>query len=95
MTQFQVQGYRERTIDLEGWPTRVASYQLATRWAAKVDNVSPGAIIARGEGATREEAETEALELAAKRLRTTRRLEVLEKQVGDLQAELSDLRKDA
>lgn len=74
MSQFDAQGYQERIIELEGWPARVSSYQLATRWSCRVDNVSPGATVARGEGATREEAETRTLEVAARRFRATRRL---------------------
>jgi hypothetical protein len=43
----------------------VESYKVGARFAARVDNVDPGAVIGRGQGATREEAEQVALEAAA------------------------------
>lgn len=91
MTTFNAEGYEERTLELERWPIRVASYKLGDRWACKVDNVSPGAVIARGIGSTREEAEEDALSRAASRLRLTRRVQVLSKQVSDIADELKDL----
>ncbi len=60
---------------IEGWPARVTSWRLGARWICHVDNVSPGAIVARGNGDTREAAEAAATELAATRLRSTRRLQ--------------------
>jgi hypothetical protein len=73
MVSFKVEGYETRALELEGWPVRVASYKLGDRYACKVDNVSPGAVVARGTGATREEAEAAALERARAKLRLTRR----------------------
>ncbi len=73
MATFQVTGYEESTTVLDGWDARVRTYRLGPRWACRVDNMSPGAIISRGEGATREEAAAEAVALARKRLRLTRR----------------------
>lgn len=66
-------GYEQRDIELEGWPVRVTSYALADRWYCKIDNVSPGATIARSDGATRGEAEALAMTKASDRLRATRR----------------------
>ena len=64
--------YNERTLELAGWPVRLTSYKLGDKYLCKADNVSPGACIARTEGATKEEAESSALELAEKRLAGTR-----------------------
>ena len=63
----------ERTLELAGWPVRVRSHRLGDTYFAAVDNVDPGARIARGIGATREEAEAIALERAEERLAATRR----------------------
>lgn len=50
----------------------VTSYRLGDRYYCTVDNVEPGARIARGEGATRAEAERIAIEKVAARLAQTR-----------------------
>ncbi len=94
MKTFNAEGYEERSLTLEGWPARVVSYQLGDRFACKIDNVSPGAVIARGEGATREEAIQEATDRASRRLRATRRVSVLADQVGAIAKELDELKKD-
>lgn len=65
--------YEERNLELAGWPVHVVSYQLGDKHYCKVDNVSPGALIARAEAASREEADRVALEKAEKRLAATRR----------------------
>jgi hypothetical protein len=63
----------ERQLEVEGFPVRVISYRLEGRYHVTVDNVEPGARIARAEGATRAEAEAAALADAARRLVRTRR----------------------
>ena len=68
--------YRERKIELAGWPVNIASYRLGAEWHAKADNVSPGASLARTVGATREEAEDKAVNRAEELLGRTRRQEV-------------------
>jgi len=65
--------YSERNIELAGWPIHLISYKLRDKYYCKIDNVSPGAQIARAEGATLEEAERAALEKAERRLKQTRR----------------------
>jgi hypothetical protein len=65
--------FRESRRDLDGWPVNVVSYRIGDRYYCSVDNVSPGGRFARAEGATRDEAESAALEEAARRLRQTRR----------------------
>ena len=64
--------HQQRRDRLAGWAVGVVSYRLGHRFVCEVDNVDPGARIARAEGATREEAEQAALEAAARRLARTR-----------------------
>jgi hypothetical protein len=65
--------YRETRRELDGWPINITSYRVGDKWYCSIDNVSPGARFARAEGSTREEAETAALEKAARYLKQTRR----------------------
>ena len=64
--------YQRRREELAGWPVGIVSYRLGGRFICEVDNVSPGARIARAEGGTREEAEGEAIAAAERRLARTR-----------------------
>ena len=60
-------------VEAEGaWRLRVTSYRLGTRYICTVDNVDPGATLARVEGATRQEAEAEALSKARHMVGKTR-----------------------
>lgn len=68
----RVQDYRTRRVELGGWPVRVTSYQQGMTFRCTVENLDPGATIARAEAATREEAERVASEKAAARLGRTR-----------------------
>lgn len=70
------QHYRARRAQVGGWDVNVTSYQLGNRFYCTVDNVSPGAWIAKSEGATREEAEKGALERAKELLSKTRKIPV-------------------
>lgn len=70
------QNYSKRRAEAAGWEVNVASYQLGDRFYCTVDNISPGAWIAKTEGATREEAEKKALDRAAELLAKTRILKV-------------------
>jgi hypothetical protein len=72
--EFSAQGFQQRNEELEGWPVRITSYALEDRWYCKVDNVSPGATIARSEADTREAAESAATAKARDRLKATRRI---------------------
>jgi dsRNA-specific ribonuclease len=65
--------YKESSFELAGWPVHMVSYKLGSKYIAKIDNVSPGAQVARAEGASREEAESKATEDAQRRLQRTRR----------------------
>lgn len=71
-TVLRAEDYRRRQDSLEGWDIGVASYKLGGRYCSDVDNVSAGVRLARGEGATREEAEAEALNKASEMLARTR-----------------------
>ena len=68
--------YSERRAEAAGWPIKIVSYQLGERYYCTVDNVSPGAWIAKTEGASREEAEKKAMERAAELLAKTRKIKV-------------------
>ncbi len=65
--------YQRRDARLAGWPVRIASYRIGETHYCHIDNVSPGATIARAKAASLEEAEKEAVEKATRRLEKTRR----------------------
>lgn len=67
------EAYSERKIEVDGWEVNLTSYKLGETFHCKADNVSPGAWLARATGATREDAEHEALEHARRLLARTRR----------------------
>jgi hypothetical protein len=68
----RAEGYISRRAELAGWPVQITSYRLGDTFRCTVDNVDPGATIARAEAATREEAERIACEKAKARLGRTR-----------------------
>ncbi len=68
--------YSERTLEVAGWPVKITSYKLGSVYYATVDNVSPGAWIAKSDGATQADAEAKAIEQAAQRLAHTKRYSV-------------------
>lgn len=68
--------YRERRIEVEGWPVNLTSYRIGDVHHAQTDNVSPGALLARASAATREEAERKAVADAREKLARTRRMAV-------------------
>jgi hypothetical protein len=68
--------YRERRIEVEGWPVNLTSYRIGDVYHAQADNVSPGALLARASAATREEAERKAVADAREKLARTRRMAV-------------------
>ena len=73
---FAASDWNRAEEEIAGWPVSIVTYQLRGVWLCKVDNVSPGAIIARAQGATREEARSKAVQSAESRLRKTRRMPV-------------------
>jgi hypothetical protein len=68
----RAEDYQRRRQELAGWPVGIVSYKLGDRYVCEIDNVSPGARLARAEGSTREEAERAAIETAERRLGRTR-----------------------
>ena len=69
----RVEEFSERSVQLAGWDVHLTTYKLGDVYYCKADNVSPGAALARTKGATREEAESKALERAGELLSRTRR----------------------
>ena len=68
--------YTKRQQELAGWPITVETYKLGDTYHCTIANVDPGARFARAEGATRDEAESRALEKAARYLSNTKKFEV-------------------
>jgi hypothetical protein len=68
--------YSERIVEVNGWQCRLTSYKLGEVYHCHADNVSPGARLARAEGATKEEAERKTLARATELLSRTKRQEV-------------------
>ena len=73
MSRFTAEEYEQRHEMVDGWEIGITTYRLADRCYCKVDNVSPGALIARAVAPTKAEAEGVALANARARLATTRR----------------------
>lgn len=71
MSSFHAEGYSKRRSELEGWPIGITCYSVQDHWVALIDNVDPGATIARAEADTAEAAEREALNIARERLSAT------------------------
>jgi uncharacterized protein involved in high-affinity Fe2+ transport len=63
--------YAERSEMVAGWEVRITTYRIGEIYYSHVDNCSPGATIARGEGKTREEADDQAVRKAREALERT------------------------
>jgi hypothetical protein len=72
MTIHKPEEQQERRESLPPFEIRILSYRLDKTYYCKVDNVDPGAVIARASGATREEAEAEATTRAKEKLLQTK-----------------------
>ena len=48
----RTEDYQRREEELAGWPVGLVSYKLGDKYVCEIDNVSPGARIARAEGPT-------------------------------------------
>ena len=68
--------YAEKQIEIDGWPVRLTSYQIGSKYVCQADNVSPGACLARFSATTPEEAESQAISKARHLLGKTKRREV-------------------
>jgi hypothetical protein len=64
--------YESRKDTLAGWAVEIISYRLGDVYRCSINNVLPGATMARGGGATRKEAERMAMEMAGAKLGRTR-----------------------
>jgi len=68
--------HTRRQVELAGWPVTIETYKLGDVYHCTIANVDPGARFARADGATREEAESLAIEKATRYLAQTRKFEV-------------------
>ena len=69
----KAEDYTERNETIDTWPVHIVTYRIGDTYYCTIDNVDPGARIARAEDATREVAERVALEKAQRYLGQTRR----------------------
>ncbi len=58
-------------VEIEGWQVSVTSYRITGHYVCKVDNVDPGAVIARATAPTKTAAVEAACKKAAARLKRT------------------------
>ncbi|HEY7171552.1 MAG TPA: hypothetical protein VH417_11950 [Vicinamibacterales bacterium] len=65
--------YSRRRMELAGWSIEIETYKLGDVYHCTIYNVEPGARFARADGATKEDAESLAIEKAARYLAQTRR----------------------
>ncbi|MGA9365164.1 MAG: hypothetical protein WBW16_12435 [Bacteroidota bacterium] len=72
MTILKPEEQHERKESLPPFEIHLLSYRLDKTYYCTVDNVDPGAVIARAKGATREEAEAKAIAKAKERILQTR-----------------------
>lgn len=69
----KAEDYSTRRMDLLGWPISIETYKLGDVYHCTISNVDPGARFARADGASKEEAESQAIEKAERYLAQTRR----------------------
>jgi len=69
VTMLKADEYRVEKKELAGLQVNVTSYKIGDFYHCHIDNIDPGATIARTEGLTREEAELAALARALERLK--------------------------
>src|SRR6185369_1098104 len=62
-----------RREEIAGWAITIDTYKLGGVYHCTIANVDPGARLARAEGATKEEAESRAIEKATRYLAQTRK----------------------
>lgn len=91
MENFKPEHYERVRTTLEGWDVCITSYKLRDVFYCKIDNVDPGATVSRAQGATRDEAEGEAMRKAGARLSLTRRIRVTREALSAVQASVQML----
>jgi len=70
--ELKAEEHKREEVELGGWPAGVTTYRIGDMWICKIDNVSPGATVARARGKTRDEAVGTATAAATRRLAATR-----------------------
>ena len=68
--------FKERQIEIDGWPVKLTSYRLGEKFICEADNVSPGACLARFKSVSPEDAEAQAISKAKHMLSKTRRRDI-------------------
>ncbi len=68
----RAQEYQRRQEQVGEFQIGIESYRLGDTYYCRVDNVSPGALLARGQGSTREEAEADAVKEAKEKIAQTK-----------------------
>ena len=68
MSVDKTEAFQEREESVPPFKIKITSYKIGDAYHCVVDNVDPGAIIARSEGSTRAEAEGKAFTRARERL---------------------------
>ena len=53
--------YSERKTHLAGWPVTIVTFRLGSVYHTTIDNTDPGAWVVKTRGATKQDAETQAL----------------------------------
>lgn len=76
MEQLKSTDFKERQLEIDGWPVKLTSYRIGDKYVCQADDVSPGACLARFSAATPEEAESQAISKARHLLSKTRRREI-------------------
>ncbi len=71
MTSYRPTDYEERKESIPPFKINIASYRIDDTYYCSVDNYDPGAVLARAQGRSREEAEYKAVTLAKERLLRT------------------------
>ncbi len=69
----QAEEFTHRTQELAGWEIIIETYRLGEMYFTTISSADAGARFARGQGASRDEAERAAIEKAAHWLDRTRR----------------------
>ena len=64
----KAENYEKEKKEVEGTLINITTYKIGERYYCHIDNVSPGATIARTEGNSKEEAREAALQKATARL---------------------------
>jgi hypothetical protein len=93
MSTLRAEDLQKREDRIEGWPVCITSYRVGNQYRSTVDNIDPGATVARGVGPTREAAEHEAITQARERLAKVKRLEASLSAVHQSVAAMQDLLK--